>query len=127
MGLLRSLVPKCIPPDNLMSTAGLQSSVSKEFIWVPGGDGILASLEEIRSEPAELKETRDIRRLGALYNHYYEVILSVIDVMAEETRGTMATRAGGSASEVREVRAEHMRRLLERFNRSVTTLLAVPA
>lgn len=50
-----------------------------------------------------------------------------IDVMAEEVGETMAALAEGSVVEVAEVRAEHMRRLLDRFNQHVTTFPAVPA
>lgn len=50
-----------------------------------------------------------------------------IDVMAEEVGETMAALAEGSVAMVAEVREEHMRRLLDRFNQHVTTFPAVPA
>jgi hypothetical protein len=50
-----------------------------------------------------------------------------IDVMAEEVGETMAALAEGSVGEVAAVRADHMRRLLDRFNQHVTTFPAVSA
>lgn len=50
-----------------------------------------------------------------------------IDIMAEEVGETMAALAEGSIQEVAQVRAEHMRRLLDRFNRQMTTFPTVPA
>jgi hypothetical protein len=50
-----------------------------------------------------------------------------IDVMAEEVGETMAALAEGSVGEVAAVRADHMRRLLDRFNQHVTTFPVVPA
>jgi len=132
----------------------------KEFIRLPKDEEILQQLGEIRRQLAELKETRDMRELGALYNRYHEAMLTLvgnaalvrmydllyvqtarvwmqflpemdidkeIDVMAEEVGETMAALAEGSVAEVAEVRAEHMRRLLDRFNQHVTTFPAVPA
>lgn len=132
----------------------------REFIRLPKDEQALHSLGQIRRQLAELKQTRDIRQLGALYNRYHEVMLTMvgnaalarihdllyvqtarvwmqflpemdiqreIDVMAEEVGETMAAVAEGSASEVAEVRAEHMKRLLDRFNQHVTTFPAVPA
>ncbi len=49
-----------------------------------------------------------------------------IEVMAEEIGETMAALAEGSLEEVAEVRADHMRRLLNRFNKHVTSFPAVP-
>ncbi len=131
-----------------------------EFIRLPSGAEIVDRLAEIRNQLAELKETRDIRMLGALYNRYHEAMLGVIgnaalarihdllyvqtarvwmqflpemdiereiDVMAEEVGETMAALAEGSIGEVASVRADHMRRLLTRFNQHVTTFPVVPA
>lgn len=50
-----------------------------------------------------------------------------IDVMAEEVGETMAALAEGSVAVVAGVRADHMKRLLDRFNQHVTTFPAVPA
>lgn len=50
-----------------------------------------------------------------------------VDIMAEEVGETMAALAEGSTEEVAEVRADHMRRLLDRFNRHMTGFPAVPA
>lgn len=130
-----------------------------DFIRTPSGSDTVERLARIRSELAELKSTRDIRSLGALYNRYHEVMLGMvgnaalarihdllyvqtarvwmqflpemdiegeIDVMAEEVGETMAALAEGSISEVAAVRADHMRRLLQRFNEHVTTVPVVP-
>ena len=124
-----------------------------DFVRLPSGTSTIEKLAEIRIELAELKETRDMRALGALYNRYHEVMLGVIsnaalvrihdllyvqtarvwmqflpemdidreiDVMAEEVGETMAALAEGSIGEVASVRADHMRRLLNRFNQHMT-------
>lgn len=49
-----------------------------------------------------------------------------IEIMAEEVGETMAAVAEGSATEVAEVRADHMRRLLNRFNQYATAVPVVP-
>lgn len=131
-----------------------------DFIRLPKGQQLLDELDSIRSRLAELKETRDIRALGALYNRYHEAMLEVvgnsalvrihdllyvqtarvwmqflpemdidheIDVMAEEVGETMAALAEGSPAQVASVRADHMRRLLSRFNHYVTAYPAVSA
>ena len=49
-----------------------------------------------------------------------------IDVMAEEVGETMAAIAEGSIQQVAQVRLEHMRRLLNRFNQQMTAFPAVP-
>lgn len=131
-----------------------------DFIRLPSSDDTLDRLAEIRGQLAELKTTRDIRALGALYNRYHEAMLAVIsnaalarihdqlyvqtarvwmqflpemdlereiDVMAEEVGETMAALAEGSVANVAEVRSEHMRRLLNRFNQHVTSFPAVSA
>jgi len=131
-----------------------------DFIRLPSGPDTFDKLTDIRGRLAELKNTRDIRMLGALYNRYHEAMLAVIgnaalvriydllyvqtarvwmqflpemdidqeiDVMAEEVGETMAALAEGSVGEVAAVRADHMRRLLDRFNQHVTTFPVVPA
>lgn len=131
-----------------------------DFIRLPRGQDLLDELDSIRGQLADLKETKDIRALGALYNRYHEAMLGVvgnaalvriydllyvqtarvwmqflpemdidqeIDVMAEEVGETMAALAEGSSTEVGEVRIDHMRRLLSRFNERVTAYPAVPA
>lgn len=131
-----------------------------DFIRLPSGPDTFDKLTNIRGRLAELKDTRDIRMLGALYNRYHEAMLAVIgnaalvriydllyvqtarvwmqflpemdidqeiDVMAEEVGETMAALAEGSVGEVAAVRADHMRRLLDRFNQHVTTFPVVPA
>ncbi|HUG31374.1 MAG TPA: GntR family transcriptional regulator [Acidimicrobiia bacterium] len=130
-----------------------------DFVRLPGGTDIIEKLSDIRNQLAELKDTRDVRALGALYNRYHEAMLGVIgnaalarihdllyvqtarvwmrflsemdieheiDVMAEEVGETMAALAEGSIEEVASVRADHMRRLLNRFNKHVTTFPVVP-
>lgn len=52
---------------------------------------------------------------------------SEIDIMAEEVGETMAALAEGSVAEMAAVRADHMSRLLVRFNQHVTAFPAVPA
>lgn len=131
-----------------------------DFTRLPSGQEILDRLDAIRSQLAEVKQTRDIRALGALYNRYHEAMLALIgnaalvrihdllyvqtarvwmrflpemdidqeiEVMAEEVGETMAALAEGSVVEVAQVRADHMRRLLNRFNQHVTAFPAVPA
>lgn len=130
-----------------------------DFIRLPAGSNTIERLAGIRAELAELKKTRDVRSLGALYNRYHEVMLEMvgnaalarihdllyvqtarvwmqflpemdiereIDVMAEEVGETMAALAEGSISEVAVVRADHMSRLLTRFNQHVTAVPGVP-
>jgi DNA-binding GntR family transcriptional regulator len=131
-----------------------------DFIRLPSDQGTLERLAEIRNQLADVKESHDIRALGALYNRYHEAMLTLvvnralvrihdllyvqtarvwmqflpemdidleIDIMAEEVGETMAALAEGSVTEVAEVRADHMRRLLARFNQYVTAFPAVPA
>lgn len=131
-----------------------------DFIRIPSSEETLGRLEAMRHQLDVLKGGGNVRALGALYNRYHEVMLTLIgnaalariqdqlyvqtarvwmqflpemdfdreiDVMAEELRETIAAVAEGSASEVAQVRAEHMRRLLDRFNQHVTTFPAVPA
>jgi DNA-binding GntR family transcriptional regulator len=131
-----------------------------DFTRLPSGPAIIDELGEIRNQLAELKESQDLRQLGALYNRYHETMLALIanaalarihdllyvqtarvwmrflpemdiqqeiDVMAEEVGETMAALAEGSVTEVAAVRADHMRRLLNRFNQHVTSFPAVPA
>lgn len=130
-----------------------------DFIRLPEGQVLLDELDSIRGRLADLKKTRDIRALGALYNRYHEAMLEIvsnaalvrihdllyvqtarvwmqflpemdidqeIDVMAEEVGETMAAMAEGSPTHVAEVRADHMRRLLNRFNQRVTAYPVVP-
>lgn len=130
-----------------------------DFIRRPSGTDVIERLAEIRQQLADLKETQDVRALGALYNRYHEVMLTLvtnaamvrihdllyvqtarvwmqflpemdidreIDVMAEEVGETMAALAEGSIGEVAAVRADHMRRLLNRFNQYATAVPVVP-
>lgn len=130
-----------------------------DFIRLPTTGDAIEQLEDIRSHLADLKGTNDMRALGALYNRYHEVMLTLvdnaalarmhdllyvqtarvwmqflpemdidteIDVMAEEVGETMAAIAERSAAEVAAVRAEHMKRLLDRFNQQLTSFPVVP-
>lgn len=129
-----------------------------DFLRMPHDQVILDHLDSIRSQLAEVKDSGDIRALGALYNRYHETMLTLvankalvrihdllyvqtarvwmqflpemdldqeIDIMAEEVGETMAALAEGSIQEVAQVRAEHMRRLLDRFNKQMTAFPAV--
>jgi DNA-binding GntR family transcriptional regulator len=131
-----------------------------EFMRLPSDQTVLDQLDGMRTQLAELRKSRDLRALGALYNRYHETMLGLIsnqalarihdllyvqtarvwnqflpemdfdreiDVMAEEVGETMAALAEGSLEQVAGVRAEHMRRLLNRFNQHVTSFPAVPA
>lgn len=131
-----------------------------DFLRIPKGEEILGRLAAIRSGLADVKETKDLRELGALYNRFHEAMLTLIsnqalvrihdllyvqtarvwmqflpemdidreiDVMAEEVGEAVAALAEGTLQDVAAVRAEHMRRLLNRFNQHVTTFPAVPA
>lgn len=131
-----------------------------EFMRLPADQTILDRLDAIRSQLAEVRASRDLRALGALYNRYHEEMLELIsnrslvrihdllyvqtarvwnqflpemdldreiEVMAEEVGETMAALAEGSLEQVAEVRAEHMRRLLNRFNQQMTGFPAVSA
>jgi len=131
-----------------------------DFIRLPHGQELFDVLDSIRSRLADLKNSKDTRALGALYNRYHEAMLETvgnaalvrihdllyvqtarvwmqflpemdidreIDIMAEEVGQTMAALAEGSPAEVAAVRADHMRRLLNRFNQHVTGYPAVSA
>lgn len=131
-----------------------------EFMRLPSDQTVFDQLAAMRNELAELRDSHDLRGLGALYNRYHEAMLGLIgnqalarihdllyvqtarvwnqflpemdfdreiDVMAEEVGETMAALAEGSLEHVAAVRAEHMRRLLNRFNQHVTSFPAVPA
>lgn len=131
-----------------------------DYIRIPQDQEILDRLDSVRNQLAEIRQSGEIRALGALYNRYHEAMLTLvdnqalaqihdllyvqtarvwmqflpemniqreIDIMAEEIGETMAALAEGSTQEVAEVRAEHLRRLLDRFNRHMTAFPAVPA
>lgn len=131
-----------------------------DFLRIPNDQQIIDRLDSIRSQLADVKESRDIRTLGALYNRYHEAMLTLvgnqafvrihdllyvqtarvwmeflpemdidheIDVMAEEVGATSAALAEGSIEEVAQVRVDHMRRLLKRFNEHVTSFPAISA
>lgn len=54
------------------------AEIVSDFIRLPSGGETLERLEGIRNELADLKETRDTRSLGALYNRYHEVMLTLV-------------------------------------------------
>lgn len=136
------------------------AEIMADFMRMPKDQEIVDRLDTIRSGLAEVKESHDMRALGALYNRYHEAMLTLIgnqamvrihdllyvqtarvwmrflpemdidreiDVMAEEVGETMAAIAEGSIQRVAEVRLEHMRRLLKRFNEQMTSFPTVPA
>lgn len=49
-----------------------------DFLRMPKDGQIIDRLESIRTQLAEVKETRDTRALGALYNRYHETMLTLI-------------------------------------------------
>jgi DNA-binding GntR family transcriptional regulator len=131
-----------------------------DFMRIPKDQEIFDRLDSIRGELAEVKESRDVGVLGALYNRYHEAMLTLvgnkafvrihdllyvqtarvwmqflpemdldreIDVMAEEVGETLAALAEGSIEHVAQIRVEHMRRLLERFNQQMTSFPSVSA
>lgn len=53
-----------------------------DFLRMPSGDSLLNELATIRSGLAEVKETEDMRALGALYNRYHEAMLKLISNQA---------------------------------------------
>jgi DNA-binding GntR family transcriptional regulator len=53
-----------------------------DFLRMPKGEEILEGLEEIRRQLADVKETKDIRTLGALYNRFHEAMLALISNQA---------------------------------------------
>lgn len=135
------------------------AEIVADFIRLPSDQRTFELLSEIRDQLAEVKESHDIRALGALYNRYHEAMLTLvtnaalvrtydllfvqtarvwmqflpemdidneIDIMAEEVGETMAALAEGSVTEYVAVRADHMRRLLTRFNQHITAFPAMP-
>jgi DNA-binding GntR family transcriptional regulator len=53
-----------------------------EFVRLPAPPAVLDRLREIRDELGEVRTSRDLRALGALYNRYHEAVLAV---MSNET------------------------------------------
>ena len=135
------------------------AEIAGDFLRLPKDQELLDRLGEIRDQLVAVKQSRDTRTLGALYNRYHESMLTLVgnqafvrihdllyvqtarvwmqflpemdldrevDVMAEEVGETMAAIAEGSIQQVAEVRLEHMRRLLNRFNQQMTAFPAVP-
>lgn len=49
-----------------------------DFLRIPNDQEILDTLDSIRSRLADVKESRDIRDLGILYNRFHEVMLTLI-------------------------------------------------
>lgn len=130
-----------------------------DFVPLPASDEVIAKVDQIRGRLEEIKESRDIRALGALYNRFHEAMLDLvgnaalvrihdllyvqtarvwmqflpemdldreIEVMAEEVGQVLEILKSGSGADLARVRAEHMRRLLNRFNEHVTTFPVVP-
>lgn len=49
-----------------------------DFLRIPSDQTIFDQLDSIRRRLAELKESRDIQALGALYNRYHEAMLTLV-------------------------------------------------
>lgn len=49
-----------------------------DFLRMPKDESVLNSLEEVRGGLAEVKESRDLRQLGALYNRFHEAMLALV-------------------------------------------------
>lgn len=54
------------------------AEMAGDFIRQPSDDETLNQLASIRAQLADVKETRDFRTLGALYNRYHETMLTLI-------------------------------------------------
>lgn len=53
-----------------------------EFLRMPKDDVLLEDLAAIRTQLAQVKEAKDVRSLGALYNRYHEAMLTLISNQA---------------------------------------------
>lgn len=159
----RGATVSTLDPKELRDIWALRLRIAEmvgDFVRLPSDDSTFDRLAGLRDQLADLKRSHDIRDLGALYNRYHEIMLTLvtnaalariydllfvqtarvwmqflpemdfdreIDIMAEEVGETMAALAEGSVTEVAAVRADHMKRLLARFNQHVTAFPAVPA
>jgi DNA-binding GntR family transcriptional regulator len=123
-----------------------------EFVRLPARPDVIEDLTKILAELEDVRESRDHRALGALYNRYHNSMLEVfanetlqriydqlyhqtarvwlqflpemdldveIDIMAEEVEETVEALQGRSGDRLTEVRARHLRMLLDRFNHHV--------
>lgn len=120
-----------------------------DFVRLPAPDGTVAALHQVREAVEEIRETGELRELGALYDHFHTLLLDLytsrtlrriqdqlfhlttrvwlqflpeldldheLDVMAEEVDATIVAVQGRSGTDFADVRTDHMRRLLARFN-----------
>lgn len=123
-----------------------------DFVRLPAPQHVIGQVVEVGGELDLIRESRDLRALGALYNRYHEIMLQVfssdtlrrihdqlyhqtarvwlqflpemdldaeIDIMADEVEQTTAALQGSSGQRLAEVRARHMRMLVDRFNQHV--------
>lgn len=123
------------------------------FVQLPAPPAVLEQLKAIRHELDQIRSSRDIRALGALYHRFDDLMLEVIDnatlrqihdllfvrtarvwmqflpemdldaeieIMAEELDQTLEALMGSSGDHFAEVRTQHMRMLLDRFNQHLT-------
>ena len=131
-----------------------------DFMVLPASAQIIDRVRAIRSDLERVRETRDKRTLGMLYNRFHEAMLDVvtnvalvkvhdllyvqtarvwmqflpemdfgreIDAFAEELDKVLVALEGTSGVELARVRADHMSRLLRRFNEHVTSFPTMPA
>lgn len=123
-----------------------------DFVRLPAPQHVTDQVVEVEGELDVIRESRDLRALGALYNRYHEIMLQVfssdtlrrihdqlyhqtarvwlqflpemdldaeIDIMADEVEQTTAALQGSSGQRLAEIRARHMRMLVDRFNQHV--------
>jgi len=142
-----------LDPKSLRDTWAVRLRLAEmvgDFVRLPAPPAILGDVQKMRETLDEIRETREIRALGALYNRFHEAMLGLvgnrplarihdllyvqtarvwmqflpemdldreIGVMAEELDETLVALAGTSGSELARIRADHMRRLLRRYER----------
>lgn len=54
------------------------AAIVQDFLRLPAEREVVQEVADMRSELAKIRETRDLRALGALYNRYHEAMLTVI-------------------------------------------------
>jgi DNA-binding GntR family transcriptional regulator len=124
-----------------------------DFVRLPAEPDVIEGLEKILVALDDVRESRDHRALGAMYNRYHDAMLRVfvnetltriydqlyhqtarvwlqflpemdldleIDIMEEEVQETVEALRGRTGGRLTEVRARHLRMLLDRFNQHVT-------
>lgn len=152
-----------LDPKALRDTWAVRLRIAEivaDFILLPPPAKVVESVESIRAELGGVRESRDTRALGALYNRFHEAMLGVvgnaalvrihdllyvqtarvwmqflpemdldseIDVMTEEVEQTLEALAKSDGPQLARIRAEHMSRLLRRFNEHITAWPVMPA